>query len=170
MARIRTIKPEFFRHERLFEAERESGLPLRLAFAGLWTTCDREGRFAWRPRQLKLDCLPYDELDFSRVLDALTTRGFLVRYRVTDENGAHDFGFIPSWRKHQVINPRERDSELPDPDNCEILQEDADASGTREPRDSKMRVHARGERERERELEGKGTSTLSAAPTARVQD
>jgi hypothetical protein len=34
MARIRTIKPEFFRHGGLFDAEIETGLPLRVAFAG----------------------------------------------------------------------------------------------------------------------------------------
>jgi hypothetical protein len=70
LARIRTIKPEFFRHADLYEAEKETGLPLRLAFAGLWTAADREGRFKWRPRELKLDCLPHDDVDFSRVLDA----------------------------------------------------------------------------------------------------
>ena len=85
MSRIRTIKPEFFRHEALYEAERETGLPLRVAFAGLWTVADREGRFHWRPRALKLDCLPYDEVDFSRVLDALATRGFIVQYQGNGE-------------------------------------------------------------------------------------
>jgi hypothetical protein len=30
MSRIRTIKPDFFTHEDLFDAEQESGLPLRL--------------------------------------------------------------------------------------------------------------------------------------------
>jgi hypothetical protein len=68
MARIRTIKPEFFRHADLYEAEKETGLPLRLAFAGLWTAADREGRFKWRPRELKLDCLPHDEVDFHACL------------------------------------------------------------------------------------------------------
>ena len=58
MARIRTIKPEFFRHEALFEAEQATGLPLRVAYAGLFTAADREGRFKWSPRSLKLDCLP----------------------------------------------------------------------------------------------------------------
>ena len=48
MARIRTIKPEFFRHEALYEAEHETGLPLRVAYAGLWTAADREGRFQWK--------------------------------------------------------------------------------------------------------------------------
>lgn len=109
MARIRTIKPEFFRHEGLYEAERETGLPLRVAFAGLWTAADKKGRFQWRPRQLKLDALPYDEIDFSRVLDALTTRGYLVKYAVNGD----EFGCIPSWDTHQFINNREAESDLP---------------------------------------------------------
>ncbi|NKJ03457.1 hypothetical protein [Rhizobium sp. SG741] len=127
MSRIRTIKPEFFTHEDLFEAEHQTSLPLRLAFAGLWTQCDREGRFAWRPRQLKVAVMPYDEVDFSRVLDALLTRGFVVKYT----SGNRDFGFIPSWHRHQVINNRERASDLPPPpENIEQF----DASITREPR------------------------------------
>lgn len=126
MARIRTIKPEFFRHEELFAAELESGLPLRVAFAGLWTAADREGRFQWKPRQLKLDCLPYDDLDFSRVLDALTTRGFLLRY--ADDSG--EYGCIPSWGAHQVINNRESESVLPAPDKCLTKS----TTSTREPR------------------------------------
>jgi hypothetical protein len=113
MARIRTIKPEFFRHEQLFEAEKESGLPLRLAFAGLWTAADREGRFRWSPRALKLDCLPYDDVDFGAVLDALARYGFVVKYQ--DSDGGVEYGAIPSWDKHQVINNRESDSQLPPP-------------------------------------------------------
>jgi hypothetical protein len=170
MARIRTIKPDFFRHEDLYAAEVESGLPLRLAFAGLWTVCDREGRFRWRPLQLKLDCLPYDNVDFSRVLDALATRGFIVRYRVTDESGAHDFGFVPSWRKHQVINPREKASDLPNPDDCEEIQQDADASITRQPRASETHVRAHGEREREKEGEREGEKNSAIALVAVAGD
>ena len=78
--RIRTIKPEFFTHEALFEAELEFGLPLRIAFVGLWCCADREGRFKWEPRRLGVQILPYDQCDFSRVLDALLTRGFIVKY------------------------------------------------------------------------------------------
>lgn len=111
MARIRTIKPDFFRHEGLFEAERETGMPLRVAFAGLWTAADREGRFKWLPRQLQLDALPFDDVDFSRVLDALLTRGHLVKYEVDGKV----YGAIPSWHQHQVINNRESASELPAP-------------------------------------------------------
>lgn len=117
MARIRTVKPEFFRHAELYEAEREAGIPLRVAFAGLWTAADREGRFKWAPRELKLDCLPYDEVDFSRVLDALWTRGFIVKYAVD----GREYGCIPSWKEHQHINNRELKSSLPEPNKNNVL-------------------------------------------------
>lgn len=122
MARIRTIKPDFFRHEGLYEAEVKYKLPLRISFAGLWTACDREGRFKWLPRALKLDVLPYDELDFSRVLDALLTCGFIVKY----SKDGKDYGCIPSWNIHQVINNRESESIIPPPEESTIY--------TREPR------------------------------------
>lgn len=112
VARIRTIKPDFFRHEGLFALEQESGLPIRIAFAGLWTVADREGRFKWRPRELKLDCLPYDNIDFADVLTILAEAGYLGIYEVNGEF----YGYIPSWSKHQCINMREAASTIPAPD------------------------------------------------------
>jgi hypothetical protein len=111
MGRIRSIKPEFFRSSKLYQYEVASKLPLRIAFAGLWTACDRDGKFKWIEDELKLDCLPYDKVDFSRVLDALATCGYVVDY-IIDGN---KYGFIPTWHTHQVINNRESASKLPDP-------------------------------------------------------
>lgn len=111
MGRIRTIKPQLFTHEALFDAERETGLPLRLAFIGLLCQCDREGRFRWQPRALKSDVLPFDDVDFSRVLDALRTRGFIACYELSEEM----YGVIPTFLKHQAINNRESKSEIPPP-------------------------------------------------------
>lgn len=111
MARIRAIKPDFFRHEALFEAERASGLPLRVAFAGLWTVADREGRFRWKPRTLKLDVLPHDDLDFGTVLNALEDARFIARYTVDGE----EYGIILSWAKHQYVNKNEAASDIPEP-------------------------------------------------------
>lgn len=128
--RIRTIKPEFFVHADLYELEIETALPVRVAFAGLWCASDRAGRFAWKPRALGVQILPYDcaaGLDFSRVLDACLTRGFVTKYRV----GADWFGAIPSWRKHQFINNRETESTIPDISKAEEV---AHASTTRAPR------------------------------------
>jgi hypothetical protein len=155
MARIRTVKPEFFRHADLYEAEKETGLPIRLAFAGLWTAADREGRFKWRPRELKLDCLPHDEVDFSRVLDALTTRGWLVRYAV---NGV-EYGAIPTWGSHQVINNRETASVIPPPrGNNGLTREARVADATATPL-VQVQVEGKG-----REGEGKGMDSDANAP------
>lgn len=107
--RIRTIKPDFFQHSAVFDLEQATGLPIRTAFIGLLTCADREGRFRWRPRELKLHVLPYDDVAFERVLDALVTRGFVVKYAVAGE----EFGCFPTWHKHQVINGKESASALP---------------------------------------------------------
>jgi len=110
MTRIRTIKPELFAHESLYEAEQQSNLPLRLAFIGLLTCCDREGRFRWRPRQLKLNVLPYDEnIDFEAILNCLVIHGFVIKYEVNQQH----YGCFPSWHKHQRVNNKEAGSELP---------------------------------------------------------
>lgn len=165
MGRIRTIKPEFFKHEELFDAERASGLPLRLAFAGLWTACDREGRFEWRPRTLKTDILPYDEVDFAAVLGALELHGFVARYTV----GGKEYGHIPGFTRHQIVNPRESQSKLPSP-----TEDDGNPpGGTRAPRvddASATRQHlARGEGEGEREgdtSEANASADADGVPTA----
>lgn len=146
MARIRSIKPAFFRHQELFELEQQTGFPCRVAFAGLWTAADREGRFRWRPAELKLDCLPFDAVDFGAVLDALSRGGFVRRYEVE----GRVYGWIPSWNDHQSINQRESASTLPEPDEC-------------------AHMRARGEgKGREGEKEGKGTegSAVSHATPA----
>lgn len=149
MGRIRSIKPDFFIHEDLFDAEKASKLPLRLAFSGLWTQCDREGRFHWRPRMLKTDILPYDDLDFEKVLNALAEHGFVQKY-VVDGNA---FGFIPSWSKHQYVNQREAESAIPCPDPCTHVH---------------ARVEREREQEREQEREGKDANASYAREDERV--
>ncbi len=93
-------------------------LPLRLAFIGLFTCCDRSGRFRWQPRRLKLDIFPYEDIDFSRVLDALQSREFIVKY----ENQGEIYGCIPSWLRHQHINNREMTSKFPSVEESTIIE------------------------------------------------
>lgn len=175
MARIRTLKPELARHRGLFDLEKELDLPVRFAWAMLPTVCDREGRFRWRPWELKLDILPYEPDDaFSRVLDAWLTRGYLVRYRVNNEW----FGWLPTFRKHQQVNPREKESEIPEIGEADEVddyrnQQHSDASVTRDSRDndasSTRQDLARGEG---KGREGKGTSEIgdSNPPPQGTQD
>ncbi len=117
--RIRTVKPEFFTDQDLYLAEKESGLPIRLSFAGLWCCSDREGRFPWKPMELKAHILPFEDVDFSRVLDACATRGFVVKYA----SGGRDYGWIPTFKRHQAINNRESASELPAPPSTDVQRE-----------------------------------------------
>lgn len=158
MGRIRTIKPDFFQHSGLFDLEQETHLPIRLAYAGLWTCADRDGRFKWRPRELKVAVLPYDDCDFSRVLDALATRGFIVKYA----SGTEFFGHIPTWAEHQFINNKEPKSGLPNPPVNKYL----DANATRDSRVNDVN-DTRGVKEgkgREGNEEGKGMTRQSPVP------
>jgi hypothetical protein len=115
--RIRSVKPESLKDEELWDAEMQTGLPLFRAFVGLWCQADRRGRFEWRPRKLKSEVLPYWEGEFERVLDALTTCGFLVSYVV----GERRYGWLPTFEKHQFINGKEPESRLPAPPDWEAI-------------------------------------------------
>jgi hypothetical protein len=167
LARIRTIKPEISAHEGLFDLEVETGLPIRFAWCVLFTVADREGRFVWRARTLKAQILPHDDIDFSRVLDAWLTRGFVVKYRVGDEW----FGWIPTFTKHQVINNREAASELPAVEGADEVIDPRnhrknEPESTRAPRVTDAcptrEVHAQGEGKGKERKEGNGKESTRA--------
>lgn len=104
MARIRTIKPEFFTSEDIVEL-----CPFtRLLYIALWCEADREGRLSWKPKTFKMRYFPADNCDIDAMCDALVTRGLLVKYEP-------DLAYIPSFSTHQHVNPREKDSILPAP-------------------------------------------------------
>jgi len=111
MARCRLIRPEFYTHIELYRAERDTGLPLRVAFSGLWCVADREGRFEWKPEILKLAVLPFDTVDFEVVLMALCEAGFIQRYAVSGKV----YGLVPTFTVHQKPHHREPPSRLPAP-------------------------------------------------------
>ena len=157
MSRIRTVKPEFFKHYGLYSLEKESSLPVRIAFEGLWTVADREGRFKWCPPELKISCLPYDDVDFSRVLHALTTCDFIRKYTV---NGV-EYGVIPSFKEHQVINNREKASVLPEPPEVPGPPRDDHASPTREVH---ALVEGKGKEGKGKEQDNKKTITKKFIP------
>lgn len=94
MARIRTIKPEFFRHEKL---QALGPIPM-LVFAGLWTQCDKAGNFQWRPAQLKLDILPFIDFDIGSTLEVLRKSGEVLQYFGDDSK---EYGHIPTFTQHQ---------------------------------------------------------------------
>lgn len=122
MARIRTIKPEFFTSEDIVELE-----PLaRLLYIALWCEADKEGRFSWKPKTFKMRYFPGDDCNIDALCDALVTRGLVCLY-------GENLAFIPSFSEHQHINPREKESTIPGPDEY-LEPRVSDASVTEETR------------------------------------
>lgn len=103
--RIRALKPGFFLNEQLAELSPWH----RLCFAGLWCCADREGRLRDRPKRLKAEIFPYDDLDMNRLLWDLTHAGFIIRY----QTGGHPYLYIPTWSEHQHPRNDEAQSDLP---------------------------------------------------------
>lgn len=171
MARARLVKPAFFRHYDLYAAERDSGLPLRLAFEGLWTVADREGRFEWR-EEIKLDVLPYDPVRFLDVLDALERAGFVRSYVVAGRR----YGVIPTIGQHQHFHVREPHSTLPaPPDPASPAPDDGPAPCQAVPRTSPSTAMGSAEAvsrpaEAEAEAEAERTTPTSAARAADQSD
>ena len=105
MARIRTVKPDFFRDETLQDLESaHPELKPMLVFAGLWTQCDRNGNFPWNPRTLKLDILPFIGYDLGASLVLLGEAKLLSRYTASD---GREYGHVENFDKHQRISGKE---------------------------------------------------------------
>lgn len=105
MAHIRHIKPEFFTSEKVNDLA-----PLAaLAWIGLWCHADKNGRFEWKPRVLKVLIFPYrDGVDFEKLLHELARAGCVQKYTVNGQ----DYGLIVNWTQHQYISRREADSKF----------------------------------------------------------
>lgn len=107
MARVRTLKPEFFTDADLCEMQ-----PLaRLVFAGLWCHADREGRLEDKPRELKVKILPFDACDMDALLADLATAGFIARYEVAGRRYIE----IPRFSEHQRFHRDEKPHGHPAP-------------------------------------------------------
>ena len=132
MARIRTIKPEFFTSEDIVSLS-----PLaRLLYQATWCEADKEGRLCWKPRTFKLRYFPADDCDIEAMCAELVNAGLVKLY-------GDGLAYIPSFGKHQHINPRESASALPDPDEArrvttrhDASARDSDAQGGREGKGS----------------------------------
>lgn len=109
MARIRTIKPEFFTDQDLAE------LPalVRLFFIGLWCQSDKAGRCKYKPRELGMRILPYDRLKAEEAIDQLIAKRFVIKYVVDGSTYLQ----VRTWDKHQRPHHTEQDSVLPPLDN-----------------------------------------------------
>ena len=115
MARARNIKPGFFKNADLVETSFET----RLLFVGLWTLADREGRLQDRPKQIKMELFPADNVDVDNCLNDLSQLGFITRYVADGKRVIQVVNFC----KHQTPHGKEADSELPDENGVYTVHE-----------------------------------------------
>ncbi|CVF18734.1 Primosomal protein I [Serratia marcescens] len=99
MARIRTIKPEFWTDEDMAEVSEAACL---LAI-GLLNYADDEGYFNANPKLIKAAVFPIREPSVSIpvMLRELSNHGYLSMFYTSDNR---QFGLIKNFAKHQVVN------------------------------------------------------------------
>jgi hypothetical protein len=101
MARIRTIKPEFWRDELLAGVTAEAAL---LAI-GLLNHCDDEGYFNANPKLVESDVFPLRSLsnNTTELLRELSVIGYIEMFLGSDTK---TYGKVVNFEKHQVINKK----------------------------------------------------------------
>lgn len=111
MARIRSIKPEFWSSPGIETLPMEA----RLIFIALWQWADDYGRGTAEPREIMGFVFPRDDemtLDrFNAALGGIKRVFGVDFYRVE----GRPFYYIPTWEKHQRIDKRAKASRHPDP-------------------------------------------------------
>lgn len=98
MARIRTIKPDFWTDEKVVELSAFA----RLLFIGLWNFADDEGRMECSPKRIKMQILPADSAEVPRLLDELRRLDLIDLYTVD----GIDYLQINGFAKHQKVDKR----------------------------------------------------------------
>jgi hypothetical protein len=110
MARIRTIKPEFWTSLTIASLP----VPVRLTFIGLWNHCDDHGRALLEPRLLKAAIWPLDDDVTSKVVElhirTLAAVGLVHLYEAEGRN----YLAVSHWTEHQKVEKRKQ-SRLPPP-------------------------------------------------------
>jgi hypothetical protein len=116
MARIRTIKPEFWTSEQVMNCEMTS----RLLFIGLWNFADDRGRMTLSLKKIKAQVFPSDDVDsdfIQRLIQDLTDNDLITLYDVDNV----EYIQINGW-KHQRIDKPQRSRY---PDIHGIIEEDS---------------------------------------------
>lgn len=155
MARIRSIKPEFFEDDKLANLAAHD----RLLFIGLWLLADKNGVLEDRPEWIKAKVFPYEHgesTDVSKMLPRLVSGRYLIRYSAA----GRDLIAVRNFSKHQRITGKEAqsDGKYPVPS-----KEDEAGNGGEAPENHPdvQEQGREGNREQERE---QGTGNLPEKP------
>lgn len=97
MARIRSIKPEFWTDEKIVQLP----FSVRLLFIGLWNFADDDGYVLDEPERIKLQVLPADSVDAELLIDLLVATELIERIDLEDGRVAL---YLPNFERHQKIS------------------------------------------------------------------
>jgi hypothetical protein len=170
MARMRTVKPEFFDDEELAIGTSRDA---RLLYIGLWTQADEHSRVRGNPNWIKGQVYPYDEDITAAVVDVLidelVSLGKVVRYT----SGGASYLYLRRLARHQRLDTAKVPSRLPPPpdpnESGKFPDEsapDSDESG-RDPDESGNGADSSETRARSSVLKHVASSRLHAAGSAR---
>lgn len=99
MARIRTIKPEFWTDEKLVRMPYEA----RLLFVGLWNFADDHGVAVYSPDRLKMMIFPADDVNIAELIDLLVAAEMLDYLEAVNEDDSPLIR-INNWKAHQKVD------------------------------------------------------------------
>lgn len=122
MARIRTIKPEFFVSEQIADISPTC----RLLFVGMWLFCDDAGIHPASARQLKMEVFPGDPFtveQMQEMIDELLRVGLLTEY----EAQGKVWWQVTGWHHQKIERPR---YQHPQPDSTTPRRHVTDISPT----------------------------------------
>lgn len=108
MARIRSIKPEFWHDRKL---ARSCSRDARMLYVGLWNHADEHGRANGDPAVIKGQVFPYDDVDTTALLAELVAARRVFPYEVDGD----PFLFLPKLATHQRLDTAKVASKLPAP-------------------------------------------------------
>lgn len=160
MARIRSIKPEFFTSDQVAECSPNA----RLAFIGIWVFADDSGIHPASNARLKMEVFPADSFDkdaIGAMVQELNDAGLIESYMVNGES----FWRVTGWDKHQKIDQPTYKYPLPD---GHIPSKVRRMSGESSPTSS--RTFGVGEERKGEESKGERTSANAEESAAAAAD
>jgi hypothetical protein len=130
--RIRSIKPEFFRH-RMHKIISE---PAALLAVALICYPDDDGRFEADPVQMATELFPRRPLSIPilRALEELVNVGFVRLYQADLDGQKIDLGLVVNFRNHQTIN-KYTPSRLPAPPKVTVSKPEKEPTTVALPED-----------------------------------
>ena len=110
MARIRSVHPGLFTDEAFVSVS----MPARMLAIGLWTECDDQGAFEWKPITLKMRILPADHVDVAALMEELAGANLIRAY----ESGGKRYGLVRNFCRFQ--RPKKPNAVYPVPAELRI--------------------------------------------------